>query len=111
MSDPYRRVVGDTDTSLDDQLVADGQAVDISNHSSVEIHIETPDGNVITDDTGGGVTVVDANNGKVKYEFSSGDLDTPGRYRYEWQITFGGGDVLTVPSGSLERIEVRDELA
>jgi len=111
MSEPYFRVVGDTDTSIDDQLVADGSAVDISNFSSVEIHIEKPDDTVITDDTNGGVTVTDAANGKVKYEFASGDLDRPGRYRYEWQITFGGGDVLTVPSSGLGIIQVREELA
>jgi len=110
MSDPYYRVVGDTDTSIDDQLIADGSAVDISN-STVEIHIEQPDGTVITDDTTGNVTIVDAVNGTVKYEFSSGDLDQSGRYRYEWEVTFGGGDVLTVPSSELEIIQVREELA
>jgi hypothetical protein len=110
MSDPYYRVVGDTDTSIDDQLIADGSAVDISN-SIVAIHIEQPDGTVITDDTNGNVTVVDAVNGNVKYEFSSGDLDQPGRYRYEWEVTFGGGDVLTIPSSELEIIQVREELA
>lgn len=111
MSDQYRRVVGDTDSPIEDTLIGDGQAIDISGFQSVELHIEKPDGTTITDDNTGNVTVEDSPAGEVKYEFQTGDLDQQGRYRYEWQVTFGDGGILTFPGDTMAKIWVREEIA
>jgi len=111
MSDEYRRVVGDTESSIEDQLTGDGTVISIEDFNAVEIHIEKPDGTVLTDDTTGAVTVENSTEGKVRYDFQSGDLDQTGRYRYEWEVTFGDGGVLTFPGDSMAKIFVRDELA
>jgi hypothetical protein len=112
MANPeYRRVVGDTESNIEDQLLADASNVDLSNFQEVELHLEKPDGTTLTDDTTGAVSVQDVSNGVVQYQFQSGDLDQTGRYRYEWEVTFGDGGVLTFPGDELATIYVRDELA
>lgn len=107
----YRRVVGDTQSDIEDQLLADGSTVDLAYIQTAAIHIEKPDGTIITDDTAGAVSVPDATNGVVQYEFQSGDLDQSGRYRYEWEITFEDGGILSFPGDDFATIWVRDELA
>jgi len=113
--DQYRRTVADTESSIEDQLTGtqfDGDAINVSieNFTEVEIHIERPDGTTITDDTSGGVTVENSTEGKVRYDLSDGDLDQSGQYRYEWEVTFGDGGVLTFPGDEYARLYVRDEL-
>jgi len=116
MSDQYRRVLSDTESSIEDQLTGvkfDGTETNVSieDFTAVEIHLEQPDGTVITDDTTGNVVVENSTEGKVRYDFASGDLDQTGRYRYEWEVTFGDGGVLTFPGDGLAELWVRDELA
>lgn len=111
MTEQYRRVVGDTESDIEDQLVADQTNVALTDFQEVEIHIEKPDGTSLTDDTTGAVSVQDVANGVVQYQFQSGDLDQSGRYRYEWEVTFGDGGVLTFPGDDYATIWVRDELA
>lgn len=110
MTTQYRRVVGDTEGDIKDQLLADGSAEDISGFQSVELHLEKPDESVVTADDSGAVTVEDSPNGIVSYQFQSGDLDQQGRYRYEWEVTYGDGEVLTFPGEDMGKIWVREEL-
>jgi hypothetical protein len=109
MTDQYRRVVGDTESPIEDQLTNDGTNTDISGFQSVEIHIEKPDGTVITADDTGNVTVGNSPEGLVKYDFQAGDLDQQGRYFYEWQVTFGDGGILTFPGDGRATIWAREE--
>ena len=109
-SDPYRRAQGDTESEIRDQLTADGDNVAISGFNEVEIKIEQPDGSLISDDTAGNVSVVDASAGIVQYEFASGDLSQAGRYRYEWIVEFGDGGIQSFPSAKLAEIIVREDV-
>jgi hypothetical protein len=52
--------------------------------------------------------VTDGSDGAVEYEWQAGDLDTPGDYLGEFVITFGGGDVQTVPNDDYIRVKVVD---
>jgi hypothetical protein len=111
-SNVYERVVGDTESPIEDTLIDDGGVSDISGFQKVEFHLIKPDDTSVTaTDSDAAVTVEDSVNGQVKYEFQSGDLDQDGRYRYEWEVTFGDGGILTYPSSGWEPIFVRDELA
>jgi hypothetical protein len=107
----YRRVVGDTESPIRDRLLVDGDAADFTDFNEVRIHIETPSGSVIEDDTTRNVSVLDASDGRVRYDFATGDLSEQGRYRYEWEVEYGGGGILTFPADGWETIYVRDELA
>ena len=40
----------------------------------------------------------DRTTGKVTYDWQTGDLDTPGDYKAEVEITWSGGDIQTFPS-------------
>lgn len=111
MSRQYRRVVGDTESPIEDQLLADGTNVDISGFQSVAFHLEKPDGSTITADDTGDVTVENSPDGLVSYDVQSGDFDQQRRYRYEWEVTFGDGGVLTSPGDGTGEIWVREGLA
>lgn len=54
--------------------------------------------------------LVEASAGKVKYVWESGDLQTHGSYSVEWEITFGDGKILTVPSVGYDKIVVLSDL-
>jgi len=110
-TDVYERVVGDTESPIEDTLTDDDGAIPITGYQSVKFHLVKPDDTVVEADDSGNVTVDNAGGGDVSYAFQSGDLDQEGRYRYEWEVTFASGGVLTVPSDGWEPIFVRDELA
>lgn len=46
----------------------------------------------------------------VSYTFVAGDLNTPGTYRGEWEVTFVSGKVQTFPSDSYHQINVLKDL-
>ena len=41
----------------------------------------------------------DGSKGKVRYSQTSGDVDTPGLYDVEWEVTYSGGKIETFPNG------------
>jgi hypothetical protein len=47
---------------------------------------------------GGVCTLTDASAGKVRYVWQAGDLNVPGSYNAEFEITFGDGSIRTVPN-------------
>lgn len=48
--------------------------------------------------------------GKVRYDWQTGDTDTPGSYSAEWEITWLGGKKQTVPTTSYHSIDVLADL-
>lgn len=65
----------------------------------------------VDDDTSGNVSVTDASNGKVKYEWQSGDTDTPGIFYAEWEVELGSGGKETFPNTDHIVIRVHEEIA
>lgn len=55
-------------------------------------------------------TVTDAPNGRVSYTWASGDLANTGTYNAEFEITWPGSKVETVPSGGYLTIDVIGDL-
>lgn len=51
-----------------------------------------------------------ATDGNVRYAWEPTDLDTPGDYSVEWEITYASGKKLTVPSGGYDTIKVIDDI-
>jgi len=56
-------------------------------------------------------TVGSAANGRVKYSFTSGDVDTAGTYEAEAQATFPNGLVRTFPEQGYIIVEIEDDIA
>jgi len=73
----------------------DGSTVDLTN-SSVDIRITKARGgsNVVNTQA----NVSDAQNGVVQYTLQDGDTSDDGRYRVEFEVTYGAGAVETYPN-------------
>lgn len=52
----------------------------------------------------------DAGTGLTSYVWQSGDTDTPGLYRAEWQVTFLDGSRVTFPADEWDEILIHDSL-
>lgn len=53
----------------------------------------------------------DATSGRVSYTFATGDTDTSGRYRAEFELTLDDGSIQTYPADDWIPIWIRDDLA
>ncbi len=77
--------------------------------------IPLPAGTVVKFHMGNGkiadgvVAILDATLGKVEYVWQSGDTDTPDNYDGEFEITYVGGTIQTVPSKGYIEIQVSDD--
>lgn len=54
--------------------------------------------------------VGDGSTGEVRYEWQAADLDTPGVYRAEWEVTYTGGAVETFPADGYITVVVVPDL-
>jgi BppU N-terminal domain len=52
----------------------------------------------------------DPSAGGVEYQPVLADVSTLGKYKHEWEITFGNGKVLTVPNDSYNFIKIIRDL-
>lgn len=81
---------------------SDGTAVDLTG-SSVQFRFRNADGG---DATTGSATVIDAEAGKVKYDWQDQETAEVGDYVGEWVVTTGGGLVLTFPGDKFITFEI-----
>jgi len=73
----------------------DGSNVDL-NGSEVDIRVtEARGGSNIVNDS---VLVYNPSDGAIRYDFSNTDTSNCGRYRVEFEVTYGGGSVETYPN-------------
>jgi hypothetical protein len=95
-----RRIKGDT-TPFEDQLKwDDGTVIDLTLATSVKFTMRAYQ--ATTDKVAGvACSITDASNGKVKYNWIAGNVDTAGMYKYKYVITFTDTTILTVPSGDI----------
>jgi len=64
--------------------------------ASVVFWMRSMDNETLVDDQS--VTVVDAENGQVKYSWQSGDTDTVGKHYAKFKVTFSNGKVGHFPN-------------
>lgn len=81
-----------------------GTAIDLSG-ASVSFHM-TDDGDTIVNSS---ATIMDASNGKVKYEWSDGDTDSAGRYQAEFEVTYSDSSVETFPNNGFIVVEIHED--
>lgn len=106
MADPLCYVRGDRMPALELTLLdSAGNAIDLTGASVTLRLINAETETVKATKT---ATVSDASGGVITVQWSSGDLDTAGRFYAEVAITYAGGEVRTI-SDKLE-IHVRSKV-
>lgn len=87
---------GDTLPRIESTLkYSTGAAVNLTGASQVQFTYKHKQQSEVTIKTG---TIIDATLGKVAYSWQPGDTAIIGDYQAEWQITFSGGGILTIPN-------------
>lgn len=88
--------VGDSGSSLSAVLTTStGDPIDLTDADSVDLKIQSYAGASL----GGPANIVDAPTGKVRYDFESADLETPGDYEAVFVVEFPEGTVTYPSSG------------
>ena len=75
--------------------------------ATVKLHMNSLDGVVKVNQT---MTVTDAENGVIQYNWQAGDTDTVGAYYAEFQVTYVDGSVETFPNDGNLVVSVVKEL-
>ena len=104
-------VIKQNDTSPDIKAIlkdAEENAIDLWG-ATVKFHLsDYPGEKVIINSI---ATIEEAENGEVKYNWQSGDTETAGRYKAEFQVDFTNGRIETFPNQGFLEIEIFKELA
>lgn len=97
----HDRMIGNTLTPLGAQLKqrnASGVYVPVVlTGLTVKFKMVAEDGTVTVAETSTGVTIADATNGKVEYDFLAADVDTAGTY-WGWFYVYSGTEYDSFPS-------------
>lgn len=105
---------GDTSPAIKYQLKDfEGNPVNLTGFNDVEFHLRKEGVNAVkvNDDTDGNVSVVDASEGKVKYEWEDGDTDEAEDHLAEWEVEFSDGAKETFPNRRNIKVKIEDEIA
>lgn len=96
----------DTGRLWTDTLKLNGAAIDLAG-ATVALLIRRAQSPPATRRT---AAVVSAAAGTVSYQPVADDVGTPGLFELEWEITFGTGGILTVPSVGYIELTIVDDL-
>jgi uncharacterized protein YfaS (alpha-2-macroglobulin family) len=98
----------DTSPSLQATLKDfEGTPIPISG-ATVQFHMKSIDGTLKVDQQ---MTITDADNGVVQYDWQSGDTDTQGSYYVEFEVTYSDGSIETFPNKGNLSVVVTKELS
>lgn len=107
MSD-FRIKRGDTLPPMRAVLTDEEGPFDLTDCTIVFRYMHTQSGAAIEKDAD--ISGGDPTQGKVIYNWESGDTDTPGIYFCEWVVTTTGGKEITFPNGNAEYFEILDDV-
>lgn len=111
MSD-YTRIQNDTGHPIKDLLKTDGTTEDVSGATVAFTMWNAETGNTkINENTTNVALATDGTDGRVNYNFDSGDLDTAGVFYFEWEVTYADGTIVTYrsDSGAPKELKVLEE--
>ncbi|MHA2047381.1 MAG: hypothetical protein ACW99G_21550 [Candidatus Thorarchaeota archaeon] len=102
---------GDTSPPLVGTIVDENEApIDLTNASTLKFLMINPGDAATKIDNTPNATVLDALTGRVQYQWSGADTDTPGDYDGEFEITWLSGDITTAPNFRYIRIKIGREI-
>ena len=78
--------------------------------ATVKFNMRNSADNTVKIDTGS-VTTVSSTAGRVKYSFTAANTDTAGNFEGEYQVTFVGGLVETIPNDGFIKVIITDDVA
>lgn len=82
-------------------------AVDITGASILFIMVTDDDAKTVK--VNSAATITDATNGEFEYTWAVGDTDTAGNFLGEFEITFSGGEKITLPADDTLQIRIRND--
>lgn len=108
--------VGDLEPAIEATLEdGEGNAVDIENATAIEFHMRLPGATTAKVDAAATKLQVgdgnDGSKGKVRYAWIAGDTDTAGLFNAEFEVTFPGPRLSTIPNDGHLLVEVTEQLA
>lgn len=93
---------GDTWPALVTTLEDSAGPLDLTTATGVTMRMASPTVSM----TNLSCTITDAANGVVSYQWQAGDTDTPGTYKAEFAVSFGGGTIQTAPNDAYKEIVI-----
>lgn len=81
---------GNTNPSITETITAGGTAVNISAASAKTFSMRPVGSSTLTVAAAAAAFVTDGSDGALRYDWTSGDVDTPGRYLVWWTVTISG---------------------
>ena len=106
MTDYIKR--GDTNPAFSKRLRTNsGEPIDLSSVVDVGFNLRDENYNVVvSDDTNGAVTIVDATTGQVEYDWQASDTTDIGSYQAEFVVDFGTDGTRSFPQDDNYHIEI-----
>lgn len=99
----------DTSPSLGAQLLDGSKQIINLTGASVRFHMKIAGGSTVAVD--GAATISNATEGRVQYEWASGDTTTAANYQGEFEVTYPNGTVETFPNSGYIVVRVIPEIA
>ena len=84
----------------------DGTALDLTDSTAKFVMVDSAGVEIIDE----AMTVTDAENGIVQYEWQAGDTDTAGEFRGEVKVTYSDGTLITAPAVDYIPINIDEDL-
>lgn len=107
MSTTLRVKRNDVGRELRDVLLLDDAPINLTDCTIVFVMKNTADGTVIRKDG----ELTDAAAGRVKVTLGADETALAATYQAEWEVTFVGGNVLTVPDDGYHVLEIVEDLS
>jgi len=89
-------------------LSSGGNPVDLTGATGVNFIMKAAQGNTVK--VNAAAVVVTPASGVVRYDWAVADVDTPGEYLAEWQVTWTGGKKQTFPTLSYHSVSILADL-
>lgn len=89
-------------------LATAGTAVDLTTATSVDFIMRLASGGTVK--VNAAATIVTAADGVVRYDWATGDTDTPGSYQAEWEVHWTDGRTQTFPTLTYHTVDVLADL-
>jgi len=99
---------GDTQPTLRRQLQdGDGNPINLTG-ATVRFYMQSKDGTQLVN--AGSCTITDVANGWIEYDWQSGDTDTAGFHRAEFEVEYSPGNFESFPNEGYLQIKIRGDL-